>query len=125
MTTEKKEYFYSADTYDAMLKINKAQEALANNESLRAVEYCIEALADVFSQLLSKLSISLKHVNIADMAFLIEKNGIKVDFAKASYNINNLRLKLLTKVSIDRKEVIEAINSTKKMVESSKEARVS
>jgi len=122
---EKKEYFYSADTYDASVKINMAQEAFLSNNYLKAVEYLIEALYDVFSQLLSKLSLNLKYLNIVDMGYLLEKNGIKLDLSKPAYTINTLRLKLLTKVNVDRKEVSDAINLAKRLVESCKEAKVS
>lgn len=120
---EIKEYtFYSASTYDAETKISLAEEAISIMNVRKAIELCIEAAADVFSQLLQKVNVNPSLMNISDMAYILERKGFKIKVTDPAYKLNTMRLKLLANISISPSDAKEAIKLAKYIIESAKEA---
>lgn len=124
MSKEKvKEYtFYSASTYDAETRLSLAEEAVASMNVKKAIELCIEAVADVLSQLLQKVDVNAAIMNISDMAYILERKGFQIKITDFAYRLNTLRLKLLANITVPLSDVKEAVKLARNIIETAKEA---
>ncbi|MGB9726948.1 MAG: hypothetical protein ACPLZF_00940 [Nitrososphaeria archaeon] len=120
-SSKEREYFISIDVSDALSLYNQAQNFFERGEYKNVVQYCYNAIKDVFIKVLSHFNISPEDLNIVDMSYIVQVKGVRVSFIDHVQHANFIRLRMIVGQMVSKDEVSWMLKTCKAIIDMSKE----
>jgi len=120
-SSKEKEYFISIDVSDALSLYNQAQNFFERGEYKNVVQYCYNAIKDIFAKVLSHFNIFPEDLNIVDMSYIVQVKGVRVSFIDHVQHVNFIRLRMIVGQAVSRDEVSWVLKTCKAIIDMSRE----
>ncbi len=121
---ERKEFFISIDIGEAVSFYNQAQSYFEQGEYKNVIQYCYNAIKNIFTKVLLHLNIPSEDLNIVDMSYIIQAKGVRVSFMEYVQHLNFIRLKMIVGQIVSKDEVLWALKACKALIDMSKDLPV-
>ena len=100
------------ESIDVSAIISEAHAALTNSDFKKAIELSVKATISTLSRILTSRGLDPSHMNISDMAYIIQsKSPGMPDITQPAYQLNLLHLKIEKEESVTQPEASWAIST--------------